>query len=104
MPSESPRSGLLYAVIVACNDLLFADLYTAGCCMPHSRPSTSASRTSIGSLDSRMDDFPDSTNAQILSLAFGVGPCADLLFVGLDDDSVCIIDSGILMLLTEDWS
>jgi hypothetical protein len=63
--------------------------------LPRSRPSTSASRLSIGSMDSRMEDFPDGTNAQILALAFGVGPCADLLFVGLDDDSVCIIDSGI---------
>jgi len=45
------------------------------------------------------DEYPQDTNAQVLSLAFGVGPSASLLFVGLDDDSVTVIDTDGICLL-----
>jgi len=46
------------------------------------------------------DEYPQDTCAQVLSLTFGLGPCATLLFVGLDDDSVTVIDTeGVCLCL-----
>ena len=39
------------------------------------------------------------------SLAFGYGPSSTLLFVGLEDDTVCVIDTaGLAPLLTEPYA
>lgn len=56
----------------------------------------------MGSLDSMGGvDIPEDTCAQVQALAFGVGPCVSLLFVGLEDDTVCIIDTEGLASLLE---
>ena len=58
-------------------------------------PSRLSAQGSVGSLDSMGGvDIPEDTCAQVQALAFGVGPCVSLLFVGLEDDTVCIIDTS----------
>jgi len=47
-----------------------------------------------GSAGSALEEYPEETNVQIRALAFGCGPSAALLFVGLEDDSVCVIDTA----------
>lgn len=65
-------------------------------------PSRLSAQGSVGSLDSMGGvDIPEDTCAQVQALAFGVGPCVSLLFVGLEDDTVCIIDTEGLASLLE---
>jgi hypothetical protein len=52
-------------------------------------------------MGSLRDDYPIDTSAQVLSLTFGCGPCVTRLFAGLDDDTVCVIDTAGLAPLLE---
>ena len=71
-----------------------------------SRASSSKSLASSGSMGSQVlqafEDYPPDTNAQVLSLAFGIGPSAGLLFVGLDDDTVSVVDTKGLAPMLDD--